>query len=69
MIIGDFINVIYNHSNWFGLWKASGIFTYLGDQYYEWSMECLRRSAWRQFKLSKMMLKAMKEHPFRFPEA
>ncbi len=68
MISGDFININYNPSNGFGLWKTSGIFAYLGDQYYEWSMECLRRSAWRQFKLSKMMLKDMKEHPFRFPE-
>ena len=62
-------NKFFYHSNGFGLWKASGIFAYLGDQYYEWSMKCLRRSAWRQFKLSKMMLKDMKEHPFRFPEA
>ena len=69
MIIGDLINIIYNHSNGFGLCKASGIFAYLGYQYYEWPMEYLSRSAWRQFKLSKMMLKDMKEHPFRFPEA
>lgn len=59
----------FYHSNGFGLWKASGIFAYLGDEYYEWSMKCLRRSAWRQFKLSKMMLKDMKKHPFKFPEA
>ena len=59
----------FYHSNGFGLWLASGIFAYLGDQYYEWSMRCLRRSAWRQFKLSKMMLADMKKKPYRFPEA
>ncbi len=51
-----------------GLWIASGIFAYLGDEYYEWSMKCLRRSAWRQFKIAKMMLKNMKENPYKFPE-
>ncbi len=59
----------FYHSNGFGLWKASGIFAYLGDQYYDWSMRCLRRSAWRQFKLSKMMLADMKKNPYKFPEA
>lgn len=59
----------FYHSNGFGLWKASGIFAYLGDQYYDWSMRCLRRSAWRQFKLSKMMLAYMKKNPYKFPEA
>lgn len=62
-------NKFFYHANGYALWKASGIFAYLGDEYYEWSMKCLRRSAWMQFKLSKMMLKEMKEHPFRFPEA
>ena len=62
-------NKFFYHCNGFGLWKASCIFAYLGDQYYEWSMKCLRRSAWRQFKLSKMMLKDMKANPYRFPEA
>ncbi len=62
-------NKSFYHCNGFGLWRMSGIFAYLGDEYYEWSMKCLRRSAWRQFKLSKMMLKEMKEHPFQFPEA
>ena len=62
-------NKFFYHSNGFGLWKASGIFAYLGDQYYEWSMKCLRRSAWRQFKISKMMLKDMKQNPYKFPEA
>ena len=62
-------NKFFYHCNGFGLWKASGILAYLGDQYYEWSMKCLRRSAWRQFKLSKMMLNDMKANPYRFPEA
>lgn len=62
-------NKFFYHSNGFALWKASGIFAYLGDQYYEWSMKCLRRSAWRQFPIAKRMLKDMKEHPFKFPEA
>ncbi len=59
----------FYHSNGFGLWKASGIFACLGDEYYEWSMKCLRRSAWKQFKLSKMMLRDMKEYPYKFPKA
>lgn len=59
----------FYHSNGYGLWKASGVFAYLGDQYYDWSMRCLRRSAWRQFKLSKMMLADMKKNPYKFPEA
>ena len=62
-------NKFFYHANGYALWKASGIFAYLGDEYYEWSMKCLRRSAWRQFKLAKMMLKEMKEQPYRFPEA
>ena len=62
-------NKFFYHSNGYGLWKASGVFAYLGDQYYDWSMRCLRRSAWRQFKLSKMMLADMKKNPYKFPEA
>lgn len=62
-------NKFFYHSNGLALWKASGIFAYLGDEYYEWSMKCLRRSAWRQFPIAKGMLKEMKEHPYRFPEA
>ena len=62
-------NKFFYHSNGYGLWKASGVFAYLGDQYYDWSMRCLRRSAWRQFKLSKMMLADMKKDPYKFPEA
>ena len=62
-------NKFFYHSNGFALWRASGIFAYLGDEYYEWSMRCLRRSAWRQFPIAKRMLKEMKEHPFKFPEA
>ncbi len=62
-------NKFFYHANGWALWKASGIFAYLGDQYYEWSMRCLRRSAWRQFPIAKDMLKAMKETPFKFPEA
>ena len=60
--------------NGYGLWRASGIFAQLFDEYqdldwYEWSIKCLRRSAWRQFKLAKKMLKDMKENPYSFPEA
>ena len=62
-------NKFFYHSNGYGLWKASGVFAYVGDQYYDWSMRCLRRSAWRQFKLSKMMLADMKKNPYKFPEA
>ncbi len=65
----EWCSKVFYHSNGFGLWKASGIFAYLGDQYYDWSMRCLRRSAWRQFKLSKMMLADMKKNPYKFPEA
>ena len=57
------------HANGLILFEASGIFAYLGDEFYEWSMRCLRRSAWRQFPIAKRMLKQMKEHPFKFPEA
>ena len=64
----DWWNKFFYHSNGYGLWKASYIFAFLGDEYYEWSMKCLRRSAWKQFNLSKMMLKEMKKHPFSFPE-
>lgn len=59
----------FYHANGYGLWKASGIFAYLGDQYYEWSMRCLRRSAWRQFPIAKRMLKAMKLSKFKFAQA
>ena len=59
----------FYHSNGEALWKASGIFAFLGDEYFDWSMKCLRRSAWRQFKIAKMMLKDMKENPYKFPEA
>ena len=62
-------NKFFYRSNGYGLWKASGIFAYLGDEYHEWSMKCLRRSAWRQFKVAKMMLKDTKENSYKFPEA
>lgn len=62
-------NKFFYHSNGIGLWKASGIFAYLGDEFYEWSMKCLRRSAWRQFPIAKRMLKAMEKNPYQFPEA
>ncbi len=62
-------NKFFYHSNGFALWRASGIFAYLGDEYYEWSMKCLKRSAWRQFPIAKRMLKEMKEYPFEFPKA
>ena len=62
-------NKFFYHCNGEGLLRASGIFAYLGDEYYDWSMKCLRRSAWRQNPIAKGMLKDMKEHPFKFPEA
>ena len=62
-------NKFFYHSNGLALWKASGIFAFLGDEYYEWSMKCLRRSAWRQFPIAKRMLKAMGKNPYKFPEA
>ncbi|MCR4562864.1 MAG: hypothetical protein K5694_06670 [Bacilli bacterium] len=57
------------HANGEALWKFSGVFASLGDEYYEWSMRFLRRSAWRQFPLAKGMLKEMKANPYKFPEA
>ena len=62
-------NKFFYHSNGDALWVASGIFAYLGDEYYDWSMKCLRRAAWRQHPIAKGMLKDMKEHPYKFPEA
>ncbi len=62
-------NKIFYHSNGDALWVASGIFAYLGDEYYDWSMKCLRRAAWRQHPIAKGMLKDMKAHPYKFPEA
>ena len=62
-------NKFFYHSNGDALWVASGIFAYLGDEYYDWSMRCLRRAAWRQHPIAKGMLKDMKEHPYKFPEA
>jgi len=46
-------NQYFYDTNGFDLWKASGIFTYLSDEYYEWSMKCLRRTAWRQHPIEK----------------
>ena len=57
------------HANSEALWKYSGIFASLGDEYYEWSMRFLRRSAWRQHPIAKRMLKEMKKNPYQFPEA
>ena len=62
-------NKFFYRSNGYGLWKASGIFAFLGDEYYDWSMKCLRRAAWRQHPIAKRMYKAMKENPYKFPEA
>ena len=59
----------FYHSNGEALWKASGIFAFFGDEYYDWSMKCLRRAAWRQHPIAKAMYKEMKENPFKFPEA
>ena len=60
-------NKFFYHANGFALWRASGIFAYLGDEYYEWSMKCLKRSAWKQFPIAKRMYKYMKQHPYEFP--
>lgn len=62
-------NKFFYHCNGFGLWMASGIFSCLGDLYYDWSIKCLQRSARLQFELSKMMLEEMKKNPYKFPEA
>ena len=59
----------FYHSNGEALWKASDIFAFLGDEYYDWSMKCLRRAAWRQNPIAKAMYKEMKENPYKFPEA
>lgn len=48
---------------------ASGIFAFLGDEFYDWSMKCLKRAAWRQHPIAKRMYKTMKENPYKFPEA
>lgn len=62
------------HANGPMLWGASCDFAYLSDylrddDLIEWSLRCLKRSAWRQFPIAKAMWKDMKEHPFRFPQA
>ena len=62
-------NKFFYHSNGEALWKASGIFSFLGDEYYDWSMKCLKRAAWRQHPIAKAMYKEMKQNPFKFPEA
>jgi hypothetical protein len=62
-------NKFFYHSNGDALWIASGIFAFLGDEYYDWSMKCLRRAAWRQHPIAKAMYKEMKENPYKFPEA
>ena len=60
-------NKSFYHCNGFCLWRMSGIFAYLGDEYYEWSMKCLKKSAWRQFPIAKEMVKRFKKQPFKFP--
>ena len=69
-------NKAFKHANGIALWYASGKFAfaadYLQDDFYiDWSMRCLRRSAWHQFPLAKMMLQEMKEHPYerKYPQA
>lgn len=62
-------NKFFYRSDGYGLWKASGIFASLGDEYYDWPMKRLRRAAWRQHPLAKRMYKIMKENPYKFPEA
>ena len=62
-------NKFFYHSNGDALWVASGIFAFLGDEFYDWSMKCLKRAAWRQHPIAKRMYKTMKENPYKFPEA
>ena len=62
-------NKFFYHSNGDALWVASGIFAFLGDEFYDWSMKCIRRAAWRQHPIAKAMYKEMKENPHKFPEA
>ena len=40
-------NKFFCHSNGDALWVVSGIFAFLGDEFYDWSMKCIRRAAWR----------------------
>jgi len=65
-------NLFLKNANGLALFFGSEIFAKMSnddEEWIEWSMKCLRRSAWRQFPIAKMMLKDMKEHPFKFPEA
>ncbi len=62
------------HANGWSLFYASMDFAFLSDflgdfDMIDWSIRCLKRSAWRQFPIAKAMWKDMKEHPFKFPEA
>ena len=61
-------NKFFYHATGFGLWRASNVFAHFGGHYQEWSMRCLRRSAWKQFKLAKMKLSSLKEHPSKLLE-
>lgn len=55
--------------NGYALLRASGKLAELGDAFIDDSMKFLRRSAWRQNPIAKRMLKFMKEHPYKLPEA
>ena len=66
---GIWWNKFFYHSNGDALWVASGIFAFLGDEFYDWSMKCLKRAAWRHHPIAKAMYKEMKINPFKFPEA
>ena len=66
---GIWWNKFFYHSNGDALWVASGIFAFLGDEFYDWSMKCLKRATWRHHPIAKAMYKEMKINPFKFPEA
>lgn len=70
----DLFERYIKHANGWALWHASKDFVFLSDylrdeDLIEWSIRCLKRSAWRQFPIAKAVWKDMKEHPFKFPEA
>lgn len=70
----DLFEKYIKHANGGSLFDASMDFAFLSDflrdfDMIDWSIRCLKRSAWRQFLLAKAMWSEMKKHPFKFPEA